>query len=62
MSKVQFIKTTGGEELAVIPRAEYDRLVARAEDEDIGTARIVRRGRMPSWRRFITASPLGEGS
>lgn len=42
MNKVHFIKTDGGEELAILPKAEYERLVNRAEDEDVGTARIVR--------------------
>src|SRR5437763_5768856 len=41
--KVQFIKTTGGEELAVPPKAEYERLLALAEGEDAGTSRIVRK-------------------
>jgi hypothetical protein len=45
MTKVQFIKTTGGEELAVLPKAEYQRLLALAESEDAGTARIVRKAR-----------------
>jgi DNA-binding XRE family transcriptional regulator len=45
MTKVQFIKTAGGEELAVLPRAEYERLAARAKDEDVGTARLVRKAR-----------------
>jgi len=45
MTKVQFIKTTGGEELAVLPKSEYERLRALAADEDVGTARIVRRAR-----------------
>jgi DNA-binding XRE family transcriptional regulator len=45
MTKVQFIKTTGGEELAVLPKSEYQRLVALAVDEDVGTARVVRRAR-----------------
>jgi DNA-binding XRE family transcriptional regulator len=45
MTKVQFIKTAGGEELAVLPRDEYERLTALAADEDVGTARIVRRAR-----------------
>jgi ribosome-binding protein aMBF1 (putative translation factor) len=41
---VQFIRVPGGAELAVLPRAEYDRLVALAEEarEDTGTARVVR--------------------
>jgi DNA-binding XRE family transcriptional regulator len=45
MTKVQFIKATDGEELAVLPKREYERLVALAADEDIGTARIVRGAR-----------------
>jgi hypothetical protein len=45
MTKVQFIKTEDGEELAVLPKAEYERLTALAESEDIGTARIVRKAR-----------------
>lgn len=45
MTKVQFIKITGGEELAVIPKRDYERLVALAASEDAGTARIVRRAR-----------------
>ncbi len=45
MTKVQFIKTKDGEELAVLPKAEYERLSALAESEDIGTARIVRKAR-----------------
>lgn len=44
MTKVQFIKTAGGEELAVLPKSEYERL-ARAVDEDAGTARLVHRAR-----------------
>lgn len=45
MTKVQFIKTTGGEELAVLPKQEYERLTALAKGEDAGTARIVRKAR-----------------
>src|SRR5205807_3549501 len=45
MTKVQFIKITGGEELAVLPKCEYERLVALAAGEDAGTARIVHRAR-----------------
>ena len=45
MTKVQFIKITGGEELAVLPKHDYERLVALAASEDVGTARIVRRAR-----------------
>src|SRR5262249_58616632 len=44
MTKVQFIKTMGGEELAILPKSEYERLTARV-GEDEGTARIVRRTR-----------------
>ena len=43
MNKVQFIKTEHGEELAVLPRQEYERLRALAASEDPGTARIVRK-------------------
>src|SRR5262245_27202812 len=39
--KVQFIKTRDGEELAVLPRREYERLMGLAVDEDLGTRRIV---------------------
>jgi DNA-binding XRE family transcriptional regulator len=45
MTKVQFIKTSGGEELAVLPKSEYERLAALATDEDVGTARLVRKAR-----------------
>jgi ribosome-binding protein aMBF1 (putative translation factor) len=43
MNKVQFIKTEHGEELAVLPRQEYERLKALASSEDAGATRIVRR-------------------
>jgi len=43
MNKVQFIKTEQGDELAVLPRREYERLIALAENEDVGTTRIVRK-------------------
>ena len=42
MTKVQFIKTAGGEELAILPKSEYGRLANLVADEDVGTARIVR--------------------
>lgn len=45
MNKVQYIKTDKGEELAVIPKAEYERLVERANSEDVGTARIVHKAK-----------------
>jgi DNA-binding XRE family transcriptional regulator len=43
-SNVQFIHTPGGADLAVLPRIEYDRLVALAAEaqEDAAASRIVR--------------------
>ena len=43
-SNVQFIRTPDGSDLAVLPRNEYDRLVALAAEaqEDAGASRIVR--------------------
>ena len=43
-SYVQFIHTPGGDDLAVLPRVEYDRLVAFAAEaqEDAAASRIVR--------------------
>jgi DNA-binding XRE family transcriptional regulator len=43
-SNVQFIRTPGGGDLAVLPRNEYDRLVALADEaqEDAAASRIVR--------------------
>ena len=43
-SNVQFIRTTGGGDLAVLPRNEYDRLVALAAEvqEDAAASRLVR--------------------
>ena len=42
-SNVQFIHTPGGDDLAVLPRNEYDRLVALAAEaqEDAAASRIV---------------------
>lgn len=42
-SKVQFIHVPGGSDLAVLPRTDYDRLVALAADaqEDAAASRIV---------------------
>ena len=42
MSKVQFIKTPTGDELAVLPRAEFEQLRKLADEgcEDRGTARL----------------------
>jgi DNA-binding XRE family transcriptional regulator len=45
VTKVQFIKTAGGEELAIHPRSEYERLASLVADEDVGTARVVRNAR-----------------
>jgi DNA-binding XRE family transcriptional regulator len=41
---VQFIRTPEGDDLAVMPRSEYDRLVALAAEtqEEAGASRIVR--------------------
>lgn len=43
-SNVQFIRTPGGDDLAVLPRNEYDRLLALADEaqEDAAASRIVR--------------------
>ena len=43
-SNVQFIRTPGGDDLAVLPRHDYDRLVALAAEaqEDAAASRIVR--------------------
>jgi DNA-binding XRE family transcriptional regulator len=43
-SSVQFIHTPGGDDLVVLPRTDYDRLVALAAEaqEDAGASRIVR--------------------
>ena len=43
---VQFKKTSKGE-VAILPRQEYEALVAKAAeaDEDVGTARLVARAR-----------------
>lgn len=43
-SRVQFIHTPGGDDLAVLPRNEYDRLVALAAElqGDASASRIVR--------------------
>lgn len=40
-TNVQFIRSPGGDEMAVLPRTDYEALLARAADEDIGTARII---------------------
>lgn len=45
MTKAQFIKGPSGEELAVIPKAEYERLKKLAASEDVGIDRVVGRAR-----------------
>ena len=52
---VRFEKTPGGE-VAILPRSEYDDLVARAEeaDEDAGTSRLADQGR----REISAGAPL----
>src|SRR6266436_2030875 len=49
-SNVQFIHTPGGGDLAVLPRNEYDRLVALATEaqEDAAASRVVR-----EWRDMV---------
>jgi DNA-binding XRE family transcriptional regulator len=44
MGKVQFLKTDAGE-IAIMPRADYERLADLAASEDAGTRRVVRRAR-----------------
>jgi len=56
MGKVQFVKIEG-REIAVMPRAEYERLLARARDEDAGTRRLVRRARAKIARGEEVALP-----
>jgi DNA-binding XRE family transcriptional regulator len=43
-NNVQFIHTPGGDDLAVLPRTDYDRLIALAAEaqEDAAASRIVR--------------------
>ena len=43
-NNVQFIHTPGGDDLAVLPRTDYDRLIALAAEaqEDTAASRIVR--------------------
>jgi DNA-binding XRE family transcriptional regulator len=55
MTKVQFIKTAGGEELAILPKGEYERLVKLVADEDVDTARVVRdaRNKIASGREIL---------
>jgi ribosome-binding protein aMBF1 (putative translation factor) len=41
---VQFLRTPDGADLAVLPRADYERLIAQAEDaqEDAAASRLIR--------------------
>ena len=43
-SNVQFLHTPGGDDLAVLPRSEYERLVALAAEalEDAAASRVIR--------------------
>ncbi len=52
---VRFEKTAKGE-VAILPRAEYEELIAKAAeaDEEVGTARLVDRGR----REIAEGAPL----
>jgi hypothetical protein len=59
MAKVQFIKTDKGEELAVLPKADYERLLTLAESEDAGTARLVRKARAAIAAREEVLLPKG---
>jgi DNA-binding XRE family transcriptional regulator len=55
MMKVKFKMTSDGE-VAIVPRAEYERLrdIAREAEEDIGTARLVARAK----REIAGGSPV----
>lgn len=44
-TNVQFLQTPGGEELAVLPRADYEALLSRADDADATTARLIESSR-----------------
>ena len=59
MTKVQFIKGGDGKEMAVIPREEYDRLVASAAEglENSGTRRLVRHARHAIAEGYETLIP-----
>ena len=59
MTKVQFIRTPHGDELAVLPREEYERLTALAAEaeEDAGTRRLVSRARRALDERREVAIP-----
>jgi hypothetical protein len=53
--KVRFQKTARGE-VAILPRKDYETLIAKAQeaDEDIGTARLIARAR----REIAAGAPL----
>jgi hypothetical protein len=59
---VRFKKTDKGE-IAILPRKEYERLVAKAAeaDEDAGTARLVARARkeIAAGARLIAKQVIG---
>jgi len=59
MTKVQFIRTPDGDELAVLPREEYERLAAHAAEaeEDAGTRRLITRARRALDERREVAIP-----
>jgi DNA-binding XRE family transcriptional regulator len=64
MTKVQIIKTPAGEELAVLPKAEYERLAARADErmEDLGTAQLVAGAReaITAGREIVLAKEVAD--
>ena len=59
MNKVQFIKTPRGDELAVLPREDYERLAALAAEteEDAGTRQLAARARRALAEGSETAIP-----
>ena len=57
-SNVQFIHTPGGDDLAVLPRDEYDRLVAlAAEAQEDAASRIVHLPRPQGGREVVLPRP-----
>ena len=62
MSAPQIIRAPSGEELVVLPRAEYEALLERAnheaEDNDDVAIYDAREGRISCWR--CSAAPGGE--
>ena len=39
MDRIQTFKTPGGEELVIMPKADYDRLMSHQDDDDVAAAR-----------------------